>query len=48
MKTWKGAIAIAIKEFLRTKRQTGLRDLIGNDEQFGLTPTDLEKARKDF
>jgi len=44
----KKAIEIAMKEFLRRKRQIELRDLIGNYEQFGLTPTDLEKARKDF
>ena len=43
----KKAIETAMKEFLRTKRRKELSDLIGNYEEFGLTPKDLKKMRKD-
>ncbi len=44
----KKAIEIAIKEFLRAKRKEELSKLIGNYEEFGLSPEELEMMRADF
>lgn len=38
----KKAIEIAIKEFSRAKRREELGKLIGNYEEFGLSPEELE------
>lgn len=46
-KTKKGAIVIALKEYLRTKRREELKEMIGNYDDFGLSLKDLEKMRRD-
>lgn len=43
----KKAIEIAIKEFLRAKCREELSKLIGNYEEFGLSPEELETMRVD-
>jgi len=43
----KKAIEIAMKEFLRARRQKELSDLIGDYEGFEVTLKDLRKMRKD-
>jgi len=44
-KTKKGAIVIALKEYLRAKRREELKDMIGSYDEFGLSLEDLEKMR---
>ena len=39
------AVGIAMKEFLRAKQREALSDLIGNYEEFNLTPEELERMR---
>jgi len=46
-KTKKGAIVIALKEYLRAKRRQELRDMIGAYDEFGLTLEELEKMRRE-
>jgi len=41
----KKAIEIAIKEFLRARRREELSGLIGNYEDFALTPEELKRMR---
>jgi Arc/MetJ family transcription regulator len=43
----KKAIEIAMKEFLRMRHREELIDLIGNYEEFGITPRELERMRID-
>jgi Arc/MetJ family transcription regulator len=44
-KTKKGAIVIALNEYLRLKKREELKDLIGNYKDFDLTLDDLRKMR---
>ena len=44
-KTKKGAIVIALKEYLMTKRRHELRDMIGTYDDFDLSLEELEKMR---
>jgi len=46
-KTKKGAIVIALKEYLRAKRRQELREMIGAYDEFGLTLEELEKMRRE-
>ena len=46
-KTKKGAIVIALKEYLRVKRREELKSMIGNYDDFDLSLKDLEKMRRD-
>ena len=47
-RTKKKAIEIPIKEFLRAKRWEELSELVGNYEEFGLSPEELERMRVDY
>jgi Arc/MetJ family transcription regulator len=44
-RTKKGAIVIALQEYLRMKKRRELKDLIGNYKDFDLTLDDLRKMR---
>lgn len=44
-KTKKGAIVIALKEYLMAKRRHELRDMIGTYDDFDLSLEELEKMR---
>ncbi len=44
-KTKKGAIVIALKEYLMVKRRQELRDMIGTYDDFDLSLEELEKMR---
>jgi len=44
-KTKKGAIVIALNEYLRLRKRQELRELIGNYKDFDLTLEDLGKMR---
>ena len=44
-KTKKGAIVIALREYLRSKRRQELKQMIGNYSEFGLSLKDLERMR---
>ncbi|MEQ8222766.1 MAG: type II toxin-antitoxin system VapB family antitoxin [Candidatus Eremiobacterota bacterium] len=44
-KTKKAAILIAIKDYIRFKKLQELKGLIGNYDNFGLTPEDLREMR---
>lgn len=44
-KTKKGAIVTALNEYLCLKKRQGLKELIGNYEDFDLTLDDLRKMR---
>lgn len=44
-KTKKGAITIALNEYLRLKKREELKGLIGNYKDFSLTLDDLRKMR---
>ncbi len=44
-KTKKGAIVIALKEYLMAKRRQELRDMIGTYDDFDLSLEELEKMR---
>jgi Arc/MetJ family transcription regulator len=46
-KTKKGAIVIALKEYLRAKRRQELKEMIGTYNEFNLTLEELEKMRSD-
>ncbi len=46
-KTKKGAIVIALTEYLKAKRREELKEMIGNYDGFGLSLKDLEKMRRD-
>lgn len=46
-KTKKGAIVIALKEYLRAKRRQELRNMIGAYDEFDLTLEELEKMRRE-
>lgn len=46
-KTKKGAIVIAIKEYLRAKRREELKSMIGNYDEFDLSLEKLEKMRRE-
>lgn len=45
VKTIKGAIVTAFKEYIKAHRKRELRDMIGNYNEFGLTLEELEKMR---
>lgn len=44
-KTKKGAIVIALNEFLQAKRRESLKARVNNGKGFGLSLKDLEKLR---
>ncbi|MEK6742310.1 MAG: type II toxin-antitoxin system VapB family antitoxin [Nitrospirota bacterium] len=44
-KTKKGAIVIALNEYLRLKKRQELKSMIGNYKEFDLTRDDLRKMR---
>lgn len=44
-KTKKGAIVIALNEYLRIKKREELKGLIGNYKEFSLTLEELKKMR---
>lgn len=44
-KTKKGAIVIALKEYLKAKRKQELKEMIGQFDEFDLTLKELEKMR---
>lgn len=44
-KTKKGAIVIALKEYLKTKRRDELKDMIGSYDELDLSIEELEKMR---
>jgi len=46
-KTKKGAIVIALNEYLRLKKREELKGLIGNYKDFGLSLDDLRKMRSE-
>jgi len=46
-KTKKGAIVIALKEYLKARRRQELKDMIGNYDEFDLSLEDLEKMRRE-
>lgn len=46
-KTKKGAIVIALKEYLKAKKRRELKDMIGTYDEFGLSLKELEKMRRD-
>lgn len=46
-KTKKGAIVIALKEYLRAKRRQELANMIGTYVEFDLTLDRLEQMRRD-
>ena len=46
-KTKKGAIVIALQEYLKMKRRQALKDRIGAYDDFDLTLEDLESMRHD-
>jgi Arc/MetJ family transcription regulator len=46
-KTKKGAIVIALNEYLRLKKREELKGLIGNYKDFDLTLDDLRKMRNE-
>lgn len=45
--TKKGAIVIALKEYLRAKRRQELANMIGTYAEFDLTLEELEQMRRD-
>lgn len=45
--TKKGAIVIALKEYLRAKRRQELANMIGTSAEFDLTLEELEQMRRD-
>jgi Arc/MetJ family transcription regulator len=46
-KTKKGAIVIALNEYLRLKKREELKGLIGNYKAFDLTLDDMKKMRSE-
>lgn len=44
-KTKKGAIVIALNEYLRARRRQELKEIIGAYDEFGLSLEELEKMR---
>lgn len=46
-KTKKGAIVVALTEYLKAKRRQELKDMIGAYDEFDLSLKDLEKMRRD-
>ena len=46
-KTKKGALVVALKEYLRAKRRQELKEMIGAYDKFDLTLKDLEKMRRE-
>lgn len=46
-KSKKGAIVIALKEYLRTKQRQELKKMIGAYDKFGLSLKELEKMRRE-
>ncbi|HLG29751.1 MAG TPA: type II toxin-antitoxin system VapB family antitoxin [Candidatus Brocadiales bacterium] len=46
-KTKKGAIVIALKEYLGAKRREELKGMIGNYDEFDLSLEKLEKMRRE-
>ena len=46
-KTKKGAIVVALQEYLRARRRQELKDLIGAYDEFNLTLEELEKMRRE-
>ncbi len=46
-KTKKGAIVVALQEYLRARRRQELKDLIGAYDEFDLTLEELEKMRRE-
>lgn len=46
-KTKKGAIVIALKEYLKAKRRQELKDMIGTYDEFDLSLEELEKMRRE-
>ncbi len=46
-KTKKDAILIAIRDYLRFKKLQELKGLIGNYDNFSLTPEELKEMRND-
>ncbi len=45
VKTKKGAIVIALNEYLKAKRRQQLRDMIGAYDEFDLSLEELERMR---
>ena len=45
--TKKGAIVIALKEYLKAKRRQSLKGMIGNYDKFDLSLDELEKMRRE-
>lgn len=46
-KTKKGALVIALKEYLKTKRKQELKDMIGAYDEFDLSLEDLGRMRRE-
>jgi Arc/MetJ family transcription regulator len=46
-KTKKGAIVIALKEYLKARRRQELKDMIGAYDEFDLSLKELEKMRSE-
>ncbi|MEK6815049.1 MAG: type II toxin-antitoxin system VapB family antitoxin [Nitrospirota bacterium] len=46
-RTKKGAIVLALQEYLKAKRRQALKEMIGAYDDFGLSLEDLEKMRRD-
>ena len=44
-RTKKGAVLIALREYLKAKRREELKDMIGTYKEFDLSLEDLEKMR---
>lgn len=46
-KTKKGAVVIALKEYLRSRKKQELKNLIGGYDSFNLKLEDLERMRRE-
>ena len=46
-KTKKGAIVIALKEYLKAKKRKELKDMIGAYDEFNLSLKELERMRRE-
>ncbi|MBI1819410.1 MAG: type II toxin-antitoxin system VapB family antitoxin [Nitrospirae bacterium] len=46
-KSKKGAVVIALQEYIKAKKREELKNLIGSYDEFGLSLKDLEKIRRE-
>ncbi|MBI1821840.1 MAG: type II toxin-antitoxin system VapB family antitoxin [Nitrospirae bacterium] len=46
-RTKKGAVVIALQEYIKAKKREELKKIIGSYDEFGLSLNDLEKMRRE-